>query len=459
MNLPINGRIAIIDDQVKHALPLIQVLSKNRLPHSYYSGDILFLPDDTETNNDIRLLFLDINLIDNGEHENKVLKSKLIPVINRVISDNNYPYLIVYWSRHEHHKTLIENDIFENDLIAKKPIGYISAEKSTFFDLEGNNMEDFDDKIQELFKNISEKFDDYQSYKVLLDWENQVHDSADKTLQNIFSAYHQFENWTNNSNFIINKLGKAYLGNYFEGSNPEDKIKASLVSFNSIFKDTLESNVYNLEIQNPVELIYNNDETDKNLIVSTINEKLNLSKDIKNLSESGNIIVYDEKEELFGKLLNRLLSLFKVRNNVKQKNGEAILDEAILKKLTGKEFDSIKKDIKQSWKKISVVVTPVCDFVQKNNNIYDRVVKGILIPKDYREYIDDKSEAIFTCPFSINHGGIDYIMALDFRYFITTELTKENNITPIYRIRQELLAEIQSKLARHINRQGILFLD
>lgn len=49
-------------------------------------------------------------------------------------------------------------------------------------------------------------------------------------------------------------------------------------------------------------------------------------------------------------------------------------------------------------------------------------------------------------------------MILDFRYFTTATLTTEN-VKGLFRIRQELLAEIQSKLARHINRQGILFLD
>ena len=112
--LPINGRIAIVDDQLSQAAPLIKTLSKNRLPHTYFSGEVEFLPDTNDNDNDIRILFLDINLIDNSEHENKVLKSRLIPVINRIISLNNYPYIIVYWSRHEHHKNLIEDDIFKS---------------------------------------------------------------------------------------------------------------------------------------------------------------------------------------------------------------------------------------------------------------------------------------------------------------------------------------------------------
>ena len=118
----------------------------------------------------------------------------------------------------------------------------------------------------------------------------------------------------------------------------------------------------------------------------------------------------------------------------------------------------IKKEIKKSWVKLAVVVTPVCDFVQKENKIYDRIVKGLLIPSKYRNFIDEKSEAVYVLPITINYNSKEYILILDFRYFSTTELSAAN-ATPIFRLRQELLAEIQSKLARHINRQGILFLD
>ena len=64
MSLPINGRITIIDDQFDQALPIINVLSKNKQAYTYYSGDLQFLPNQDEVPNDIRLLFLDINLID-----------------------------------------------------------------------------------------------------------------------------------------------------------------------------------------------------------------------------------------------------------------------------------------------------------------------------------------------------------------------------------------------------------
>ena len=59
--IPLNGRIAIIDDVIEQALPLMRVLSKNRIPYVFYKGNRMEdLPD--KPDNDIRILFLDLKL-------------------------------------------------------------------------------------------------------------------------------------------------------------------------------------------------------------------------------------------------------------------------------------------------------------------------------------------------------------------------------------------------------------
>ncbi|MBK9225327.1 MAG: hypothetical protein IPO23_13295 [Flavobacterium sp.] len=153
MNLPLNGRVAIIDDQISQAAPLMNVFSKQQIPFTYFSGDFNYLPEEGKNHNDIRVLFLDINLIDDGVQNDKVLKAKLIPVIKRIISTDNYPYLVIYWSRHQNKsdKILIEKEIFENDLKDRKPISFLSAVKSDFFKLDGSLTDDFDDNIVGLF--------------------------------------------------------------------------------------------------------------------------------------------------------------------------------------------------------------------------------------------------------------------------------------------------------------------
>jgi hypothetical protein len=258
MNLPINGRVAIIDDQSKHALPLIQIFSRRQISCTYFSGELKYLPKDGQNFNDIRLLFLDINLIDDSEHEDKVLKARLVPVLDKVVSEKNYPYVIVYWSRHERHRNLIEDDIFKNDLKLKRPIGFLSATKTDFFNLDGSQIDGSEEKFDELFDKINALINVHPAYSYLLNWENHVHKSTDSTLQDIFCEYHKYKDWSNNANFIINSLSKAYLGKHYNNAKADVRIKSCFHSFNQVFIDSLESSISNSKVNNSI--ILNSDE-------------------------------------------------------------------------------------------------------------------------------------------------------------------------------------------------------
>ena len=101
-----------------------------------------------------------------------------------------------------------------------------------------------------------------------------------------------------------------------------------------------------------------------------------------------------------------------------------------------------------------VVVTPACDYAQ-NKAKYDRIVMGLIIDSCYMELIDTKSEAIYVSP-SFDEGSHERVIILNYRFFLTQNLSKVNGIKQLYRIRNSVLAEIQSKLARHISRQGVM---
>ncbi|MCQ4141513.1 hypothetical protein [Chryseobacterium sp. EO14] len=429
MNLPLNGRIAIIDDQINHAEPLMKILSKKQIPFRYFSGELPFLPDEGDISNDIRVLFLDINLIDNTERSNKELKAKLIPVLKKVISQKNYPYVIIYWSRHEHHKDLIENEIFEIELSDRKPIAYLSAMKSDFFNLDGTVANNFDTKINKLFSKVNSLIEQSPAYNYLLNWENKVHTSADKTLEEIFSSYSNFTNWHDNANYIINKLGVSFSGKAFEKQNPENKIKASYNALNIVYTDTLENTLNNCKITKAQILDVPKNATNLESI-NSINKKLLISAELDPIHYSGTIIEILDKKVDF--------------------EYEKMLDTILNKK--GK-----KNDIILSWKKVWLSVTPLCDTVQ-GKIVFHRLVRGILVSKDFRSAFFS-NEAIYVSP-PFTYELNDYCLVVDFRQFFTlTTLNKSKYRNPLFRIRQQLLAEIQSKLARHINRQGILFLD
>lgn len=431
MSLPINGRVAIIDDQLRHAEPLMKIFSQRQIPFTYFSGEYNYLPILGENSNDIRVLFLDINLIDDGEHQDKVLKAKLLPVLKSVISEENYPYILIYWSRHQtkRDKNLIEKEIFGKELKGRKPIAFLSAIKSDYFNLDGTVTDEFDDKITNLFKNIDNLIAKHPAYCYLLNWENKVHISADKTLEEIFSAYNKSDDWADNANYIINKLGLSYSGKSFRNQSAEDKIKSSYNALNIVFTDTLENALNNSTLENAK--ILKVSKTAKNLeTVNSINKKLLISDEIEPMHYSGTVI------EILDKKLDP--------------EYEYLLDTILNNK--GKKIEIIA-----SWKKMWLNVTPLCDTVQ-GKIVFHRLIRGFLVPKEFsRTFFPN--EAIYVSP-SFTFDKKDYCIVIDFRQFFTlTQLGKSKNRKSIFRIRQQLLAEIQSKLARHINRQGILFLD
>jgi|LSQX01.2.fsa_nt_gb hypothetical protein len=456
MNIPLNGRIAIIDDVYEQAEPLIRILSKNQMPYTFYKGvDSRYLPEENERINDIRLLFLDINLIDDTAVPNeKQMRSALVYSLERVLSANNFPYSIIYWSRHEEeHKALIE-DIFENELNDRKPIIYKGFVKSDFFpNFSTEEVENTIDIISEIEKIILEQ----EAYSLLLEWENLIHISTDLTLQELFSSYHKFEDWSNNANYIVCKLAKAYLEKHLANASSDEVVNASLQTLTVLFRDYLESSLRNRETNSQPTFAY--DKANIEADIKKISSKLNLTRHVSDIKEPGCVLLYATISEInldkiidFYKLKQESKdSLLKLDPNIEEKN----LDKQSTK-AAFKARNQISEEIGKNGLNISIVVTPVCDYAQ-NNNVYDRIVQGLLIPKSESNYIIN-NDALFIVPFDIIHDDQEFRLVLDFRYFVTTDLTLEN-VSGLFRIRQELLSEIQSKLSRHINRQGILLID
>ncbi len=457
MNIPLNGRIAIIDDKIEQALPLINALAQKRCSYSYYSGEIKFLPALGESTNDIRVLFLDINLIDDTVHDDKTLKSKLVPVLSRVISKDNYPYVLVYWSRNEAEHADLINSIFEVELKDRKPIAFLSQNKLAYFVLDGSKTDEFDENVGKLFEKIEEVLSRNKAYNYLVGWENKVHYSADKTLQEIFS---NTENWSNNASYLINKLGESFAGKHaYKIQNPVDKIRSSFQAFNNVFYDTLEYSINNSPIGDNADLEYDHALADKNSIYN-INKKLLISDESIVMEYSGSVTEdsNENSNKIFEELLNNAFNRSKVATEVLGKPENRDKGQKEIRRIISEECSQKRKVLRSSWKKIYLVVTPLCDYVQsKAYNV--RVVKGMLIRADQLNLIDEKSEAIFISP-KFKYDNSEYAIVLHFRYFFTSPGGKGvKGLKTLFRVRQQMLSEIQSKLARHVSRQGVLFLE
>lgn len=462
MFLPINGRIAIIDNEITEVEPLFRIFSNNRIPYIFIKGDDMsYLPEEENETNDIRLIFLDLNLLGNKTPEPKEVKSNLYPILKKIISKKNFPYTIVLWSKQESEYAKVVHELFEESLADRRPISIENFIKSDFFDLDGNLIENVSKNIIDEIKKILIK---HQSYSTLVYWENRVHKSADNVLQTIFSEY-DGSSWVDKTNFIISKLGEAYLGfKNYNSSNYIDRTKGSLQAFNNVFYDTLETDIdliSNIENQNFLE--YDEEKFEKEKLLDLINFKLLASNTDVEKDYTGTISedLNPKSDKIFESILSeafdRQTTIADISNfhELTERDQVKKINEASSKK---------RKEIRRNWKKIYLVVTPLCDKVQ-NKHRKIRVVKGFIINKEYKKNIDNKSEAIFILPsFFDEKSNQSQILVLNFRYFFTYPTDKDlldslKYINPLFKLRSSVVAEIQSKLARHISRQGILYTE
>lgn len=457
MFLPINGRIAIIDNEINEVEPLFKILGRNRIPFVFFKGDDKeYLPDESDESNDIRLIFLDLNLLGQRIPSVKEVKSSLYSILKRVVSKNNFPYSIIIWSKQETEYYGVVQEIFDNELADRKPISIDKFIKSDYFSLDGETKED---EKRDIIEELNKIFFKHQSYSTLVYWENKVHKSADNVLQNIFSSYNPSE-WVERSNYTIVKLGESYSGNKtYNKLGYVEKTKASLQAFNVIFIDTLEYNVFNSNnIKEQSDLNFDINKFDKSEQLGLINEKLLISKSDLVIEYPG--VISEDNNPKNDKLFEGILNESFNRRIIDDELNDSISDPRMREKEINKLSSSKRKEIRNNWQKIYSVVTPLCDFVQ-GKNYNNRVIKGFIIDSEFSKYIDDKSEALFiTPPFYDNHRKKNRVIVLNFRYFFTEKLKlKLKYISPIFRLRSQVLSEVQSKLSRHINRQGILFID
>src|SRR6187402_162961 len=119
MLLPTNGRVIIIDDVAEQAVPLISVLSKFNVPSSYFNAQIESLP--LKKINDVRVLFLDINL-NGGQQPNwPIEKGMLISNITNII-EAKVPYVLFVWSVNESSQFDDVVELFDQELLEYKPL-------------------------------------------------------------------------------------------------------------------------------------------------------------------------------------------------------------------------------------------------------------------------------------------------------------------------------------------------
>ncbi len=461
MNFPKTGRVTIVDDRIQEAHEIMQGLSKLGVSYSYISGNYEDLPNEEDLPS-TRLLILDLNLdseaIVKSDSDEKIFKSRMFGLLTRIIKKES-KYILAVWGKKEHIYYKYLEELFAKDLIDRKPFKTFSLSKAEYFNQNGERINDEKRIIDDIRNILERELNQAPTYQLLSDWENCVHKATNETLNSFNELIEDIENYEAEANNIIYRLSKAYLGNQFEKlDRQERKLEAALLTLNDLFSDSLEKIILSPKsLLSRPQLVKSQTEDS---FEGKVNRKLLVSEDLTDKKYTGIIFKSDSKDfkSIFSDSLNR--ESIKKIDNFKFKNPDRLKGENRRKKET-KDFDNFCKKFRAGHREkcqpITLHITPLCDFAQNKWKLA-RVVEGIIMPDYLRKYLNKNADYLYISEFNFEIDGINCFLILDFRFFSSIGIKELDTLEPFFRIRHPWLSDIQSKILRHINRPGILYL-
>ena len=425
-----NGRIVIVDDKLNEAEPLIRIFSKKRIPINYYSGERSSDFPDNPNENKIRVLFLDLNIIE-SQREIKSVISTLDPIIRAIVPENPNPYLLVIWSKKNNEYAEALETHIEANIPDRIPAKVIFLHKGDYFDYIDGMYQPQTDCIEKIEQKLNEELSKISLLRNLIVWENIVHQKATETISEFSSFYPINESWDKNSKGLIYRLAKAIVGvDEISSTNNELKLAKAFINVNAFLFDKLESEIENFKL-GVIEDIPNKDEDAliSSNIQSRINSTLHISQRPLPASsfEQGNVYQIPDEDSCIRRITWD--NLFSPPNPAKM--SELRATNPLL---------------------IQLDITPVCDYSQDKR--YVRLIYGLLINPLFVKHF--KSSFYYKTPV-MHIMNEERCMVFDFRYIKT--LSKpfliQRGIAPLIKLRREICTDIQSQLANQINRPGI----
>jgi len=459
------GNVYVIDDQKNEASPLVDSLFKHHIPHIYMDGSASKLPKNPKQT---RLIFLDLNLKQGTNPlDKKSFKNNHASILNRLLANNSSSYVILVWSKEENSYLSDFKEIFtsnndEYNLNNRPPLEIISLDKSSFFESKSNDSVSVTyewKKGQEkvLFQLIEDKLKVKDSFIALSAWESLISKSGSQAVDNLFDLVKVTATSEMDSKLgeIISSLAISFMGfENFSKANNQDKTDAFMLALSELVDDEIDKKII---IEKQPEFTSWSTKKIKGEDKAKLNSKLLTSIETNQKRLTGAVFKGDKKHNYLKMLtdsVNQSGSKF-----TRQFNAKKIEDSS----LTEKDFKAIlaKEIIKDASKFIPIEInlTPMCDIVQ-NKEEYYRIVPGFLIDKKSGELLDTKTDRNYFSPLLFQSTELkECIIVLDFRYLFSLTKKELDSKTKICSLRKSFVDDIQSKLANHVSRLGILYLS
>lgn len=420
--LSLNPKVVIVDDQYEEVAPLTKALWKKGIPFIYLDGAYNNLPKKPFVG--VRFLFLDIELGTQGNSDEN-MASALAGRVKSLIGEKSSPYFIVFWTKNNSQISQVLKYL-KVDGIA--PIGYVDFDKPIRWDKDAVTEDD-------LIKKIDKKMNSLGAFQYILDWENVV-ESAVSDFSSDFLSLVQTDgdigSWSATTANLLGNLSCACTGSEQLSESFSDNIKNSMIMLSRSYMDNLQKHIKSKEFDDRCPL----SATPLSLTQrAKLNSKLFFDFRPPEIPTLGSLFIQENQDSNYWKTLAK--SIFKKEENAPQ--GTSLC---------------------------GIIITPACDLAWGNNlhsdenhTINYRILYGLLIPVNEENNKEkpriNKKESFFcTEAFWYEKENKPYKIVFHFSG-LTSEWWGEKDIPPFDLIIQEqLVFDIQSKLANHANRLG-----
>ncbi len=487
--IPKNGTIVIVDDKIDEALPLITALSKENISVKYYSGDIDSLPD--EPISDIRILFMDLQLEGSSVNVDADV-GRVMSILTALVSENNGPFILLIWSTKEsaYDKALIEK--IESD--AKiNPIGVRSMEKAFFFErVDDDSEQPYRVKpnfIENINFNIEKCLKDFDQMNLMMKFSNVVRSAEVSLLSGMPIDTENTQAWIDELSTLLFYMAEAEVGYQRlildgEINNSlvnhavldvlsdllNDRVKRSLSEITEEIGDweIRDSILVSAEVDNVVYKLTREPKAEKpgeyNFIYRYGEDALpgykNISKLLKELNkmddgtkkEVGIGLVFDYVNRL-GKINSSLLTMEHCDSGKLPGTVHIREDINLMKEIL--EPHEYPEEINDQMNLVVLELSPSCDYSQhkwKRN----RIQPGVMIPYGlFLTHFTNVGAGYYYISPVLDYNDESVVIMLDKRFFTSEVLSDSSDDKPVFRLRKEMVIEVQNQLGAHVSRPGI----
>lgn len=337
------------------------------------------------------------------------------------------------------------------------------------------------------------KLKEVGAFNLFILWENAVNRAASRTVNDFASLceYNQF--WEGNLKNVFRRMAVAQAGTNFQKLGAKDALCSAMRTLNSSYMDCIETELGREDFSNQIDIREEQELFKKQIsgqtycllkrgtafhvsidaVVSSAKPKpddlvrvynepskqaaiRNLLKEYRSIPPAINTSLLLDMTPSTGHQPGNVYEV-RVKAAVKRRYLTTYFGDNFLVKTNGKySADASKVQF------LELEVSPPCDYAQ-NKWQKSRLISGVLFPIECSDKLKVPKDAYYFYRVMPNFKVKNQLYGMVFDYRRLKAEPKESsahvNKKFLFRIKSEMLGDVLAKLANHINRPGIIFVE